>query len=149
MKLKQYLTECPSHFNNLFLKSFRLLQNLMRNCTILQQLIRFHETNDISQNFSGITLGFHETSKYFVDFQFHFKYLRKITPKFQLLSNRFKISKFCTFQWRKLKSQYRSYLVVLCGQISVKIFCSVDRISVSLWASTLKLFICSNLKEQS
>jgi hypothetical protein len=35
----------------------------------------FHKTNNISQNFSGITLGFREIMKYFVDFQFRFKYL--------------------------------------------------------------------------
>ncbi len=77
---------------------------------ILQQLMRFHKTNDISRNFSGKTLGFHEISKNFVDFQFRFKYLQKMTAKFQLFSNRFEISKFHTFRWQKLKSQYCSYL---------------------------------------
>jgi hypothetical protein len=33
--------------------------------------MRFHKTNDISQNFSGITLGFHEIVKYFVDFWYY------------------------------------------------------------------------------
>jgi hypothetical protein len=33
---KQYLTVFPSYFNNIFLKSFRLSQNLMTNCVILQ-----------------------------------------------------------------------------------------------------------------
>jgi len=65
--------------------------------------MRIHKTNDISQNFSVITLGFHEISKYFVDFQFCFQYFQNMTAKFQFLSNRFKISKFHTFQWRKLK----------------------------------------------
>jgi hypothetical protein len=35
-KLRQYLTAFPSHFNNIFLKYFRLFQNLSRNCMILQ-----------------------------------------------------------------------------------------------------------------
>ena len=35
-KLREYLTVFPSHFNNIFLKSLRLLQYLMRNCEILQ-----------------------------------------------------------------------------------------------------------------
>ncbi len=65
--------------------------------------MRFHKTNDISWNFSGITLGFHKISKYFVDFQFRFKYFQKMTAKFQLLLNRFEISNFCTFWWRTLK----------------------------------------------
>jgi hypothetical protein len=69
-KLNQYFTVFPGHFNNFFLKSFVILPNLARNCEILQQLMRFHETNDFSGNFSGITLGFHEVAKYFVDFQF-------------------------------------------------------------------------------
>ncbi len=47
--------------------------------------MRFDKTNDISQNFSGITLGFHEVSKYFVDFHFRFWYFRKMTTKFQFL----------------------------------------------------------------
>ena len=96
-KFRQYLTAFPSHFNNIFLKSLWLLQNLARNCIILQLLMRFHKTNNISQNFSGVTLGFREVSKYFVDFW----YFRKMTPKFQFLLNRFEIYKFCTFQWWK------------------------------------------------
>jgi hypothetical protein len=96
-KLRQYLTVFPSDCNNIFLNSFRLLQNLMRNCVILQYLKRFDETNDISQNFSGIILVFCEVLKYFVDFRFGFWYFQKMTAKFQFLSNRFEISKFCTF----------------------------------------------------
>ncbi len=118
MKLKQYLTVFPSHFNNIFLKSFRLLQNLMRNCVILQLLMRFHETYDISQNFSGITLGFCEILKYFVDFWFCFKYLQKMTAKFRLLLNSFKISKFCTFGWRKIKKSI-SQLPNCLGRLTV------------------------------
>ncbi len=102
MKLRQYLTVFPSHFNNIFLKSFRLLQNLMRNGMILQQLMRFHKTNDISWNFSGITLGFHEVLNYFLDIWFCFRYFQKMTSKLQFLLNWFKISKFRTFQWQKL-----------------------------------------------
>ncbi len=67
---------------------------------ILQQLTRFHKTNEISQNFSGITTDFCEIAKSFVDFRF--RYLRKMTAKFQFLLNRIKISKFRSFQWQKL-----------------------------------------------
>jgi hypothetical protein len=66
-------------------------------------LMRYHKTNDISQNFSGITLGFCEVSKYFVEFRFCFQYFPKMTAKFRFPSNIFEISKFRTFQWRKLK----------------------------------------------
>ncbi len=47
MKLNQYLTVSPSHYN-IFLKSLGLLQKLMGNCKILQKLKIFHETNGIS-----------------------------------------------------------------------------------------------------
>jgi hypothetical protein len=40
--------------------------------------MRFHKTNDISQNFSGIILGFHEVLKYVLDFCIHFQYFRKM-----------------------------------------------------------------------
>ena len=46
-KFSQYLTVFPSHFHNIFLKSFRLLLNLARNGEILQQLTI---VNEISQN---------------------------------------------------------------------------------------------------
>ncbi len=85
--------------------------------------MRFYKTNDISQNFSGITLGFYEVSKYFVYFQFHYWYCQKMTVKFWFLLNWFKISKFCTFRWRKLK---RSISQLPSG-------------SGSSWTRTLKL----------
>ncbi len=49
--------------------------------------MRFHKTNDISQNFSSITLGFCEVAKYFVDFRFRFRYFQKMTPKFLEVMN--------------------------------------------------------------
>jgi hypothetical protein len=52
-KLSQYCTVFPSRFSNIFLKSFKLLQNLMRNYEILQYLMTFHKNNDISWNSSG------------------------------------------------------------------------------------------------
>ena len=64
--------------------------------------MKCHETNEISQNFSGITIDFCEIAKSFVDFCFCFCYLRKMTAKFQFLSKRFEISKFHTFRWQKL-----------------------------------------------
>jgi hypothetical protein len=112
-KLSQYLTIFPCHFSNIFLKSFRLLPNLMTNCDILQWdlLMRFHKTNNISWNFSSITLCFCKVAKYFVDFWFHFRYFWKMTEKFWFYLKRYEISKFRTWQWWKLKkSQYHSYL---------------------------------------
>jgi hypothetical protein len=64
--------------------------------------MRFHETNDISRNFSCITLDFREIVKYFV-LCFCFWYFRKMTAKCWFLLNRFEMSKFCTFWWQKLK----------------------------------------------
>jgi hypothetical protein len=65
--------------------------------------MRFHETNDISQNFSGITLGFHDISKHFADFQFRFQYFQKMTAKFQFHSNRFENFKVSHFSMAKVK----------------------------------------------
>ncbi len=56
----------------------------MRNCEIFQKLMRFHKTNDISQNFSGIILCFCSVAMYFVDFQFSFRYFQKMTAKFHI-----------------------------------------------------------------
>ncbi len=65
--------------------------------------MRFHKTNYILQNFSGITLNFCEIEKYFVDIRFHFWYFQNMTAKFQFLLNRFEISKLRTWQRQKLK----------------------------------------------
>ncbi len=66
-------------------------------------MVGVHKTNSISRNFSGITLGFHEVSKYFVDFWFCFRYFQKMTPKFQFCLYKFEISKFQIWRWRKFK----------------------------------------------
>ncbi len=65
----------------------------MRNFEILQDLMRFQDTNDISQNFSGIILGFYEVAKYFVVYRLCFWYFQKMTAKFWFHLNRFKILK--------------------------------------------------------
>ncbi len=63
--------------------------------------MRFHKTNNISQNFSGITFDFREILKYFVVFRFQF--FQKMTAKFRFLLNRFEISKFSDFLMVKVK----------------------------------------------
>jgi hypothetical protein len=42
--IRQHLTVFPSYFNNIFLKYFRILQNLMRNYEILRKLIKVDES---------------------------------------------------------------------------------------------------------
>ncbi len=96
MKLRQYLTVFPSHFNNIFL----IFQTFTE---FNKKLWDFAIGNEISQNFSGIELGFCEVEEYFVDFQFHFWYFQKMTPKFQFYLYRFKILKFQAWQWQKFK----------------------------------------------
>ncbi len=71
-KLSQNVTVFPSHLKNIFLKSFVLLQNLRRNCKILQKLMRFHKTNEISWSFSGIILSFAELQCTLLTFSFIF-----------------------------------------------------------------------------
>jgi hypothetical protein len=96
-KLRQYITVFPSHLNNIFSEIFQTFTEFN------DKFCDFTIANDISQNFSSITLGFREISKYFVDFRVRFWYFQKMTAKLQFLMNRFKISKFRTFRWRKLK----------------------------------------------
>ncbi len=48
MKFIKYLTFFPSHFNNIYLKSFFLLQNLMKKYDILWKLTKCYETNEKS-----------------------------------------------------------------------------------------------------
>jgi hypothetical protein len=113
-ELSQHWTALLSHFNNMFLKSFRLLLKLTRNSKMLQNL-RFQKSKDISHNFSSIILGFCSVAMYFVNFQ----YFRKMTVKFQFHSNIFKI--LVLFQqiqnfrdsnlaMLKVKHEYHSYL---------------------------------------
>ncbi len=78
MKLSRYLTVFPSIFSNTYLKSFGLLQNLMRNYKILLTLMKFHESNKISQNFIVILLCFHLVLMYFIDFCFRFQCFQKL-----------------------------------------------------------------------
>jgi len=86
----------PSHFNNIFPKSFGLLQKLTRIVRFYKGFMKFDWYNTL--------LLF---AMYFVDFQ----YFRKLTAKFQFHLNRFEISKCWTWRWQKLKKSYRSYLL--------------------------------------
>ncbi len=88
------------------------------------------------------TLGFCEVSKYFVDFQFCFRYFQKMTPKFWFHSYRFKISKFWTWQWQRFKnsiSQLPSLNVILpnvVAPLSKVLFFLVFK----FWEYTVKCF---------
>ncbi len=96
-KFSWYLTFFPSHLNNIYLKSFALLHNLMRNYEILWKLMRLYETNEVSWNFLGIMLCFCSVVTYFVDFRFHFRCFRKLTTKSHFHVERFEILKFRTW----------------------------------------------------
>jgi hypothetical protein len=78
--------------------------------------MRFHETNKMLWNFSGITIDFCEIAKSFFDFRFRFRYLQKMTAKFWCLLNWFKFQSFALFDGESYKSQYCSYLVCVCGR---------------------------------
>ncbi len=80
--------------------------------------MRFHKTNEISQNFSGVVLCFCSVAMYFVDFRVCFRYFKKMTAKFQFCSNKFEILKFQTWQRQKLKSKYRSYLQMTLSKMT-------------------------------
>ncbi len=108
MKFSWYSTTFPSHFNNIYLKSFRLSQNLTRNYKILQILTKFHETNKTSWIFLGIRLCFCSFEMYFVDFCFCFRCFRKLSAKFLFCSDLLKIFKVSNLAMAKVKKS--SYL---------------------------------------
>ncbi len=74
----------------------------------------FHETIEISQNFSGITLGFCEVVKYFVDFWFCFLYFlkKRWLQNFSFIWTDSKFGSFKLGNGESSKSQYQSYLVL-------------------------------------
>ncbi len=51
--IRQHLTVFPSYFNNIFLKYFRILQNLTRNYEILWKFRKVDESYDIPRYFFG------------------------------------------------------------------------------------------------
>jgi hypothetical protein len=51
--LRQHLTVFPSDFNNIYLKYFSILQNLMRNYESLQKFMKVDKSYDIPQDFFG------------------------------------------------------------------------------------------------
>ncbi len=57
--IRQHLTVFPSDFNNIYLKYFSILQNLMRNYEILQKFTKFNESHDIPRYFLGQITLFH------------------------------------------------------------------------------------------
>ena len=70
--LRQHLTVFPSDFNNIYLKYFGILQNLMRNYKILQKFIKVDESYDIPRYIFGQIPCFHSVLfAYDVLFAFH------------------------------------------------------------------------------
>ncbi len=108
MKLSWYLTVSSSQLNNIFLKSFWLLQNLMRNCKILEKWMRFHEIIDISWDFSGIILCLCSDAMYFVDFQICFWYFCRWLQIFGFVQTDLKFWSLKLGDGKSYKSQYRS-----------------------------------------
>ncbi len=60
--LRWHLTVFLSNFNNIYLKYFGILQNLMRNCEILQKIMKVDESYDIPWYFFGQIFCFHSIS---------------------------------------------------------------------------------------
>jgi len=149
-KIEPILDWFPSHFNNIFIKSFGHFQNLMRNSKILQKLMKFHKTNKISWNFIGIILCFHTVVMYFVDFWFRFLCFQKLTANFWFRQNRLKILKFCTWLWQKLKSQYHSYLTQIIHKWIIKFYTSLRKLWLSEKGSTpIKVSLHTQPKQSS
>jgi hypothetical protein len=88
----------------------------MRNCKILQNIKRFHKTNDISWNFRGMILCFHSVVLYFVVFLLTFstfkRCFQKMTAKFCFVQTNSKFWSFVLGNDESYKSQNHSYLVL-------------------------------------
>ncbi len=57
--IRQHLTVFPSYFNSIFLKYFRILQNITRNYKILWKFTKVDESYDIPWYFFGPITYFH------------------------------------------------------------------------------------------
>jgi len=66
--IRQHLTVFPSYFNNIFLKYFRILQNLMRNYEILRKLMKAMIFHDIFLVKSRTFIPFHPIAMYYWHF---------------------------------------------------------------------------------
>ncbi len=85
---------------------FRTEKNFIEYCELsLKFLAKFY----------CLILCFHSVAMYFVDFLFRFHCFQKLTAKFQFRSNRFKILKFQTWLWRKLKKSVSQLPTCLKG----------------------------------
>ncbi len=123
-KIDWNLTVYPTDFNNTFLKSFGLLQNLMRNCEILQKLTKFHDTEEMSWNFIGIVLCFRSVAMYLVQFRFRFWCFQKLTAKFQFHSNRFENFKVSNLVMAKVK-KVNIAVTYLGGDLALSSHCRI------------------------
>jgi hypothetical protein len=66
--LRWHLTVFPSDFNNIYLKYFGILQDLMRNYEILQKLTKATIFHDIFLVKSLAFIPFHSIAMYFLNF---------------------------------------------------------------------------------
>ncbi len=111
MKFSQYLTIFPCHLNNIYLKYFGLLQNLNKNNEILQKLMIFHETNEISWNVLVYNFAFVKLRCTLLTFTFAFGTFESWLQNFCLVWTDLKFQNFGHAIGKSLKNQYRSYLL--------------------------------------
>ena len=93
--LRWHLTVFPSDFNNIYLKYFGILQNLMRNYEILQKFTKAYESYDIPQYFFGQIPCFRSVS-FACDVVFAFRNFVRWWAKFS-----------CLLSFRIASRQYR------------------------------------------
>jgi len=82
--LRWHLTVFPSDFNNIYLKYFGILQNLMRNYEILWKFMKVDESYDIPWYFFGQIPCFHSIS-FACDVLFAFRNFVQWLTKFSCL----------------------------------------------------------------
>ncbi len=82
--LRWHLTVFPSDFNNIYLKYFGILQNLMRNYEILWKFMKVYESYDIPRYFFGQIPCFRSVS-FACDVLFAFRNFVRWRMKFSCL----------------------------------------------------------------
>ena len=100
--------KCPGDVISQLLKSFISLSYIFS----IRSYKTFHCCNWYNNQISYCVLLFWPFTSYFVKLSFRFQCFQKLTTKFWSRSDWFKISKFLTWRWRKLKKSISLLLTI-------------------------------------
>ncbi len=136
MKFSWYLTIFPSHFNNIYLQSFRLLENVTKNNEILQKVMIFQETNKILWNFLVQNFTFVQLQCSLLTSAFAFCTLESWPQNFGLVQTD---SKFWNFRLGNGKSL----------KIIIVVFTCFNGNSLKCLSTWLNILVATDENEQS